>query len=373
MDHVIKQPKGILNTLKAVDPWFWCRYTLNPYNGCEHACIYCDARSQKYHMQEGFDEVIVVKADPHVILEYTLKRGRGLIPDVVGFGGACDAYQPAEKTYQNSRRLLEVLERHKFPVFLLTKSDLVLRDLDVVAGIARSSSWATLAFTITTLDPAVARVLEPGAPPPAARLDALQQAARDKVPGMQAGTVVMPFLPCPGDPRVSIRDIVRETRDAGGEFVLFSPGVSLRDRQETHFLARLQAAMTDVHDRFVATYVRDPSWRARWVRDMNACFKDACKDAGIAYRVRRFIPKDDRKWNYRVAERLLGLAYECQLAGEKGADYHAAGVQVQGLPVSIAGPARDRVLRGVQGLSPRARAVIDAMLPRAPTGLDKYA
>ena len=108
-----KEFKSILNKFKFIDGWFWCRYSLNPYNGCEHACTYCDSRSHKYHLQADFDQVIYVKAKAGEMLDKRISRARTLLPDIVAMSGTCDPYQPAEAKYENTRQCLEVLAKHK--------------------------------------------------------------------------------------------------------------------------------------------------------------------------------------------------------------------------------------------------------------------
>ncbi|MDX1436622.1 MAG: hypothetical protein R3335_07425, partial [Anaerolineales bacterium] len=98
-----KQYKSILNTLKYIDSWFWARYTINPYNGCQFGCTYCDARSAKYDMPEDFEDRIVIKEEVGPMLERRISRARTLLPDVVVIGGVTDGYQPADKKYENTR------------------------------------------------------------------------------------------------------------------------------------------------------------------------------------------------------------------------------------------------------------------------------
>ena len=104
--YVPRDFKSILNKYKFIDSWFWCRYSINPYNGCEFACTYCDSRSHKYHLQPEFDQLIYVKNDVGTMLDDRLRRARTLLPDVVAMSGTCDAYQPAEASYQNTRQCL---------------------------------------------------------------------------------------------------------------------------------------------------------------------------------------------------------------------------------------------------------------------------
>ncbi len=93
VNYGYKEFKSVLNKQKYPDSWFWSRYTLNPYSGCAHACIYCDARSQRYYL-EDFENEVIVKTDFDKKLDLRLKRARTLLPDVIAAGGVNDSYQP---------------------------------------------------------------------------------------------------------------------------------------------------------------------------------------------------------------------------------------------------------------------------------------
>ncbi len=135
-----KEYKSILNKHKFIDSWFWNRYGINPYNGCQFGCVYCDSRSEKYHLPTDFENDIIIKKDVSSMLDKRLTNARALLPDVVAFSGACDPYQPAEAKFKNTRQCLEVLEKHKYPVHIITKSKLVLRDLDLLEKIGSNPS-----------------------------------------------------------------------------------------------------------------------------------------------------------------------------------------------------------------------------------------
>ena len=147
--YVPKEFKTILNKYKFIDSWFWCRYSINPYNGCEFACTYCDSRSHKYHLQPEFDQFIYVKNNVGAMLDNRLRRARTLLPDVVAIGGTCDAYQPAEADYKNTRQCLEVLLKYHYPVIISTKSTRVCAttSCDVISENAVSYTHLTLPTT----------------------------------------------------------------------------------------------------------------------------------------------------------------------------------------------------------------------------------
>lgn len=156
---VEKEFKSLLNKYKFIESWFWGRYSINPYQGCQFGCIYCDSRSEKYHLPTDFENEIVVKKNLKAKLEERLKRARTLLPDIVVLAGTSDPYQPIENKFKSTRQCLEVLRKYKYPVHLITKSPLVLADLDLIKEIAKET-WACVSITITTPNLEVARFLE---------------------------------------------------------------------------------------------------------------------------------------------------------------------------------------------------------------------
>jgi DNA repair photolyase len=169
-------------------------FSLNPYRGCEHGCIYCYARP--YHEYLGFsagldfETKILVKEDAPELLRRAL-GARTWRADPIAFGGVTDPYQPVERTLRVTRRCLEVLADCRQPVSLITKSGLVSRDGDLLAELARESA-AHVTITITTLDEALRRSLEPRAASAAVRLAAIAALARHGVP---VGVMVSPVIP----------------------------------------------------------------------------------------------------------------------------------------------------------------------------------
>ena len=148
-EFIKKDFKSILNCYKYLDSWFWSRYSINPYNGCQFGCVYCDSRSQKYHLPTDFENKITIKNNVAVLLDNRLTRARTLLPDVVVLSGTTDPYQPSEKKYRNTRQCLEILLKHKYPVHIITKSTMVLEDLEILEAIGKES-WCTVSLTITT-------------------------------------------------------------------------------------------------------------------------------------------------------------------------------------------------------------------------------
>ncbi len=167
--------------------------SLNPYRGCEHGCIYCYARP--FHEYLGFsagldfESKIMVKEDAPELLRQELSSPKWQ-PQVIFLSGVTDCYQPVERKLKLTRRCLEVLAEFRNPVFIITKNQLVTRDIDVLSELARHKA-VSVWLSITTLDPEIRRVMEPRTSPPAARLAALRELARAGIPvGVNAAPMV---------------------------------------------------------------------------------------------------------------------------------------------------------------------------------------
>ena len=230
--------KSLINKKKHIDSWFWDRYTINPYNGCLFGCIYCDARSEHYHMPKQFENEIVIKKNVGELLQQRLKKARSFLPDVVGIGGVTDSYQPAERIYRNTRQILEVLSRYRYPVHIATKSTLVLEDLDLLKKIAQQT-WCTISVTITTIKPDKAKFLDFRAPNPQKRLDIIRQ-IKANTPEIQTGILLIPLVPFLGDDPKDLDQLFQEAKTAGADYVLFGGGMTLRNKQALWFLKHLK-------------------------------------------------------------------------------------------------------------------------------------
>jgi DNA repair photolyase len=175
--------------------------SINPYRGCEHGCIYCFARPTHAYLGLSpgldFESKLFAKPDAPKLLERELAAA-GYIPRTIAIGTNTDPYQPIEREYRVMRRILEVLERHGHPVGIVTKSALVVRDLDILARMARRN-LVKVALSVTTLDANLARVMEPRAATPARRLDTLRQLSAAGVP---ASVMVAPVIPALNDAEI---------------------------------------------------------------------------------------------------------------------------------------------------------------------------
>lgn len=186
--------------------------SINPYRGCEHGCVYCFARPN--HAYAGlspgldFETKLFAKPDAAALLERELSA-RGYAPRTIALGTATDPYQPIERRYRLTRAVLGVLARFRHPVGLVTKSDLVLRDLDILAPMA-AEGLVKVALSVTTLDPDLARRMEPRAPRPDKRLRAIRMLAEAGVPVM---VLVAPLIPGLNDHEIEA--VLTRAREAG--------------------------------------------------------------------------------------------------------------------------------------------------------------
>lgn len=188
-------------------------YSLNPYTGCEHACVYCYAPSTLHYAGlEPWGTFVQAKANIPVVLE---KEVRKLKPGVVGISTVTDPYQQAEKRLRLTRNCLEVLLAKSFPVCIQTKSSLILRDLDLLAQFPECE----VGFTITTLDDRISKVLEPGASVATERLAALKELSEN---GVSVWAFVGPIIPGVLTEE-NLADLVGEIKAAGASRILIDP------------------------------------------------------------------------------------------------------------------------------------------------------
>ena len=251
------------------------RNGMNLYRGCQHGCIYCDSRSRCYHMDHRFEDV-AVKANGIELLELSLKRKRR--PCMIGTGSMSDPYTPVEAELMMTRRALEVIERYGCGISLLTKSDLVLRDLDILDRINRRSK-AVVQMTLTTMDDTLCKLIEPGVCPTSRRIEVLKEFQKAGIP-----TVVWlcPILPWLNDTQENIRGIVESCADAGVKGIIcFGMGVTLREGSREHYYTQLDRKFPGLKERTIRTYGSAYELRSAHHRELEALFHALCGKHGI--------------------------------------------------------------------------------------------
>jgi DNA repair photolyase len=212
--------RSLLNRCTGVRmPFTW---TINPYRGCEFACKYCYARytHEFMEMRDGseFEQKIYVKQHAAELLRQELHRVKP--GESIALGTATDPYQPAERRYEITRRILEEFARHRgFELGIVTKSNLIVRDLDLLREVARNNV-VSIHITITTLNVELARILEPRAPRPDLRMAAVREIS---TAGINVGVSCSPVLPGITDSPADLEALVREAAAAGARHIFANP------------------------------------------------------------------------------------------------------------------------------------------------------
>ena len=212
--------RSLLNRCTGVRmPFTW---TINPYRGCEFACKYCYARytHEFMEMRDGvdFEQKIFIKQHAADLLRQELHHVKP--GEEIAIGTATDPYQPAEKRFEITRAILEEFARHRgLEIGIVTKSNLVLRDVDILKRVSETNHLY-VNITITTLKVDLARILEPRAPRPDLRLEAVQKLNEA---GIAAGVICAPVLPGITDSPRDLEALVRATAQAGGKYVSANP------------------------------------------------------------------------------------------------------------------------------------------------------
>ena len=200
-------------------PFTW---TINPYRGCEFACKYCYARytHEFMEMRDGveFEQKIYVKQHAAELLRHDLRRVKP--GEAIALGTATDPYQPAERRYEITRGILQEFARHRgFELGIVTKSNLIVRDLDLLREVALNNSLS-IHITVTTMNVELARILEPRAPRPDLRIDAVRQLSEA---GINVGVSSSPVLPGITDSPAGLEDVVRAAAAAGAHHIFAGP------------------------------------------------------------------------------------------------------------------------------------------------------
>ena len=271
------EAKTLATRVPTSDDSFWYRtdFSINVYRGCQHRCIYCDSRSACYGI-DRFDEEVLVKRNAVELLEEELARKRK--KGVIGTGSMSDPYMPLERSLGMTRRCLDVIYRYGFGVHVHTKSDLVVRDAELLGKIHRVNGHAVVAMTVTTTDDELAAKLEPRAPVPSQRFAALRSLASA---GVETWVTLMPVLPFIEDSEEEILQIVRASSDAGVHGILPFLGVTMRNRQRAYFYAQLDRMFPGVRLQYARAFGECYVCKVPEHDRLLAAFRSACHDAGM--------------------------------------------------------------------------------------------
>jgi DNA repair photolyase len=266
--------KTLLSHCRNPDSWFGVKYNMNLYRGCEHHCIYCDSRSDCYHI-EDFDGELLVKVNGIELLQKELASKR--VKGTIGTGSMQDPYTPSEARLNMTGQALRVIADMRFPVHITTKSDLILRDIDLLSEI--NQVYASVCFTVTTADDALGKQLEPGAPLVSRRFSAARALVER---GIHVGITMMPILPFLEDRCENIQQIVERAHACGIACIVPWFGMSLRAGQREYFYAQLERLFPGLRERYARQYGFQYSCPTPNARQLSRFFADLCSQYGIS-------------------------------------------------------------------------------------------
>lgn len=271
------EAKMILTKTLPSEDWFLYDYTMNLYKGCCHGCIYCDSRSRCYRI-ENFDSVRA-KENAITILNRELKGKKK--KGIIGIGAMSDTYNPFENELKLTRQALKLIHYYGFGVVVTTKSDLVVRDIDLLCEIQRKQS-VCVNLTITTIDDELCRKIEPYAPLSSARFEAIRKCSEA---GIFTGIIMNPVLPFITDTEENIRGIVRKASECGARFIYTFMGVTLRENQRDYYYQQLSKHFPGLRARYEQVYKNRYHCESLYWRQLYAVFKEECERYGILYKM----------------------------------------------------------------------------------------
>lgn len=274
--------KTILQKNKTSD-WFGNDYNMNLYRGCCHGCIYCDSRSECYHV-EDFDTVCAKENALEILRDELRRKVRS---GIIGTGAMSDPYNPFEKTELLTRHALELISAYGFGITVITKSNLITRDIDVYCEIAENSP-VLCKMTVTTADDNLCRIIEPHVSVASERFEALAKMADS---GLFTGITLMPVLPFVEDSVENIRSIVRTAHQCGVRCIYPFFGVTLRTNQRQHFLNELDKRFPDsnLRQRYISHYGNRYECVSPNVKNLWKVFTEDCDRYGIIYNMKSII------------------------------------------------------------------------------------
>lgn len=289
------QSKTILNKTKKRDAWFLDDYTLNPYSGCSFNCLYCYIRGSKYGTY--MEEKLSIKENAVQLLEKQLaiKAKKGQHGFVV-MSSATDPYLQFEKTFEITRKLLEVMLKFHFPVHIITKSDLVERDFDLLKRIDESAilpedlevklnRGALITFSFSTIDDNTGFIFEPGATPASVRLKTLEKTSKA---GFKTGVSLMPLLPYISDTPDALDKMYAAFRDAGAQYImpasltLFGSGPH---DSKTLMMRALTKYFPELVEKYSALFRDGYSLAAAYQRKLSAITRELNKKYAVPDRI----------------------------------------------------------------------------------------
>ncbi|UNC93040.1 SPL family radical SAM protein [Candidatus Contubernalis alkaliaceticus] len=283
--------KTIISGYADNNSWFGNNYNMNIYKGCCHGCIYCDSRSECYHI-EKFDEVRAKENALAIIArELQSKRKKG----VVGTGAMSDPYNPFEKKYMLTRGALELIDRYGFGVSIATKSDLIARDIDILKNIAVHSP-VLIKMTITAKDDKLCKIIEPNVALSSERFATIKKLTDQ---GVFAGVLLMPVLPFIEDNEENIKGIIEYACKNGAKFIYPAFGVTLRQNQRDWYYQKLEDLFPGLKEKYIKKFGNTYECRSPKGNELWNLFRGQCDQLGIHYKMVDIIKLYKKGYGYK--------------------------------------------------------------------------
>lgn len=252
---------------------------MNLYRGCTHGCIYCDSRSRCYHMDHDFED-IEVKENAIELLEKALRSKRKKC--MIGTGAMTDPYIPLELELGNVRKALELIYKYGFGVTLQTKSDRILRDLDLLSRINKSTK-CVVQMTLTTYDDDLCRKIEPNVCVTSERVRVLKILRDSGIPTVVWLCPILPFINNTKENIAGIMDYCTDVKVYG--VICFGMGLTLREGNREYFYRQLDRCFPGLKDRYIYEYGSQYEVRSRNHESLMNLFRDKCDKSGIKYNI----------------------------------------------------------------------------------------
>ena len=253
-------------------------YGMNIYRGCSHGCIYCDSRSKCYHFTHPFEDIEVKQNAPE-LLEAALKSKRKKC--MIGTGAMSDPYMHCEEELQLTRRCLEIILQYGFGVTLLTKSDRILRDIDLLEKI-NGETKCVVQMTLTTFDDDLCKIIEPNVCNTKRRIQVLQEMQKRGIPTVVWLTPILPFI---NDTVENIQAILEECARVGVKGIIcFDMGLTLREGDREYYYAALDKHFPGVKHKYIERYGNAYELPSPKAKELMSVFADACRKYGILYK-----------------------------------------------------------------------------------------
>lgn len=279
--------KTILQKTKSTE-WYGNDYNMNLYRGCCHGCIYCDSRSECYHI-ENFD---TVRAKENCIEILRNELRRKVRTGIIGTGSMSDPYNPFEEKEEITRKALMLIDAYNFGVTVITKSDLITRDIDIYKDIAKHSP-VLCNMTVTTADDNLCRKIEPNVCLSSERFEAL---AKMSEAGLKVGITLTPVLPFVTDNEENLLTIVKYAHECGVKYIHAGFGMTLRENQRDYYYKNIDIIFPGITEKYRQYYGERYNCVVPQANKLWRKFSAECEKHGILYNMREIV--EDYKRGY---------------------------------------------------------------------------